>query len=91
MNYYMKHSHVNVRIRSGLFLVGGVSPQGSPQGQTPRAEIDLSEADPKPLQLSPGGWKCALGGVPRRGSVSARLAWGDVVSFNVLSKVLNRC
>ena len=35
-----------------------------------------------------GGWKCALVGVPWRGSVSARLAWGDIVSFNMLSKVL---
>ena len=26
--------------------------------------------------------------MPRPGSVSARLAWGDVVSFNMLSKVL---
>ena len=35
-----------------------------------------------------GGWKCALVGVPWRGSVSARLAWGDIVSFNMLSKVM---
>ena len=35
-----------------------------------------------------GGWKRTLVGVPWRGSVSARLAWGDVVSFNTLSKVL---
>ena len=26
-----------------------------------------------------GGWKCALVGVPWRGSVSAHLAWGDIV------------
>ena len=35
-----------------------------------------------------GGCRCALVGVPWRGSVSARLAWGDIVSFNMLSKVL---
>ena len=35
-----------------------------------------------------GGRKCPLVGVPWRGSVSARLAWGDVVSFKMLSKVL---
>ena len=35
-----------------------------------------------------GGWKCALVGVPWQGSVSARLAWGDVVSFSMLSNVL---
>ena len=32
-----------------------------------------------------GGCRCALVGVPWRGSVSARLAWGDIVSFNMLS------
>ena len=35
-----------------------------------------------------GGCRCALVGVPWRGSVSACLAWGDIVSFNMLSKVL---
>ena len=34
-----------------------------------------------------GGCRCALVGVPWRGSVSARLAWGGIVSFNMLSKV----
>ena len=38
--------------------------------------------------LHSGGCRCALVGVPWRGSVSARLAWGDVVSFKMLSKVL---
>ena len=35
-----------------------------------------------------GGRKCAIVGVPWRGSVSACLAWGDMVSFNMLSEVL---
>ena len=35
------------------------------------------------------GCICALAGVPWRGSVSARSAWGDLVSFDMLSKVLN--
>ena len=35
-----------------------------------------------------GGCRCALVGVPWRWSVSARLAWGDLVSLNMLSKVL---
>ena len=35
-----------------------------------------------------GGFRCALVDVPWRGSVSARSAWGDIVSFNMLSKVL---
>ena len=39
--------------------------------------------------LNSGGWKCALVGVPWQGSASARLAWVDIVSFNMLSKVLN--
>ena len=39
---------------------------------------------------SSGGWKCALVGVPWRWSVLARLAWGDIVSFNMLSKVLKK-
>ena len=34
--------------------------------------------------------KCAFVGVPLRGLVSARLAWGDIISFNMLSKVLKR-
>ena len=34
-------------------------------------------------------WKCAIVGVPWQGSVSAPSAWGDIVSFNTLSKVLN--
>ena len=37
------------------------------------------------LHLSGG---CALVGVPWRGSVSARLAWGDIVSFKMLSNLL---
>ena len=37
---------------------------------------------------SSGGWRRALVGVPWRGSVSARLAWDDIVSFNMLSNVL---
>ena len=36
-----------------------------------------------------GGWKCAIVGVPWRGSVSACLAWGDMVSFIMLSKAQN--
>ena len=39
------------------------------------------------LQTSTG-CRCALVGVLRPGSVSARLAWGDIVSFNMLSRVL---
>ena len=35
-----------------------------------------------------GGCMCALVGVPWRRSVSAHLAWDDIVSFNMLSKVL---
>ena len=42
----------------------------------------------RPVRKVSGGLKCALAGVPWRGSVSARLAWGDLVSFNMLSKVL---
>ena len=37
--------------------------------------------------MATGGCRCALVGVPWRGSVSARLAWSDLVSFN-MSKVL---
>ena len=38
--------------------------------------------------LLSGGCRCALVGVPWRWSISARLAWGDTVSFSMLSKVL---
>ena len=35
-----------------------------------------------------GGWRCAFVGVPWRGSVSACLALGDTVSFDMFPKVL---
>ena len=37
-----------------------------------------------------GGWKCAIVGVPWRGSVSACLAWGDLLVNNMCRKVLKR-
>ena len=42
------------------------------------------------LRICSGGWKCALVGVPWRGSVSACLAWGDLFVNNVFMKVLKR-
>ena len=44
-------------------------------------DFPLAEARPS------GGCRCALVGVPWWGSASAHLAWGDIVSFNMLSKV----
>ena len=35
-----------------------------------------------------GGRSCTLAGAPWQGLFSARLVWGDIVSFNMLSKVL---
>ena len=37
-----------------------------------------------------GGWKCAIVGVPLRGSVSACLAWGDLFVNDMFKKVLKR-
>ena len=37
-----------------------------------------------------GGWRCAFLGVPWRGSVSARLAWGDFAFKPLLQQVLKR-
>ena len=37
-----------------------------------------------------GGWKCAIVGVPWRGSVSACLAWGDLFVKHMFEKVLKR-
>ena len=47
-------------------------------------------SDKYSFRLAAGG-TCGLAGVPWRGSVSARLAWGDILSFSMLSEVLNKC
>ena len=41
-------------------------------------------------RLYSGSWKCAIVSVPWRGSVSACLAWGDLVVKNMFEQVLKR-
>ena len=40
--------------------------------------------------LTSGGWKFDIVGVPWRGSVSACVAWGDVFVKHIFSEVLKR-
>ena len=78
-------------ILSALVFLGsliGTRVQPGPSSAWQRAR-NTAGAKLRSLSLyDSGGWKCALLGVPWRWSVSARWAWGDIVSFNMLSKVL---
>ena len=52
---------------------------------------DVRSAHPRaPVELFSGSWKCAIAGVAWRGSVSACLAWGDLLVKNMFKQVLER-